>query len=437
MPDLHVDAAGSNTAPYDTWAKAATTLATALGAEAAGDRILIGSAYTQTTAGLTVSMAGSLTSPVQVLSGTKGATSGLTALGAGAVIASSSALTVNGSGYVYGVSWQNTAAGSSVMTFGAAAGETQVYDDCEFIVAGAGGSTWVNLGVNVSGSGVVGKTTLRNCRMRLGAAAQFISPQGDVFIQGLTWLAGGVAPTRLFETYASNRTLNLVVEGADLTNIGTASNLYGDITTGARVLFRDVLLPSGWTGAPIADANLATGARVELWNYRVGASSWNRFWIRDAQCTLTAETVIVRTGGADDENGFYSVRMVTTPNCAWPMAEARTMDFRVPNATTGSNITLTAQIIRDSVAALNDNEVWLEVEEPDGTVTRDSMTNVLSTPAAQTASSHTWVTTGMSNPNRQQLEVTINPSRPGVLLCRVVCVLPSATIYVCPKIAKT
>jgi hypothetical protein len=433
MPDIHLDAAGSNTAPYDTWAKAATTPATAFGAEAAGDRILVGSASVFTTVGaLTYNMAGTAANPVQVLSGTKGVTSGITALASGAVIDAPGTITLAGSGYLNGVTFRNTAAGSSSMTFAANAGEVQFFENCSFVATGTGGSTLFQIGSISGSSGGEGLVTLRNCSFRLGAAAQWLSPFGRVLIQGMTWLSGGTAPSRIFEQFGSNRATDLLVEGADLTNVATTTRLFGNMTAGARAIFRDILLPAGWTGGPVNSTDAATGGRVELWNYRVGPSTWNRFWLVDGQCTLTAETTVVRTDGSADDNGRYSVRMVTTANCSL-IAPAQSMEFRFPNATVGSSVTLTVQIVRDSVTALTDAEVWLEVEEPDGTITRDSVADVLATPANQASSSIGWTTTGLTNPNKQALSVTINASRAGPLIWRVYCARPSTTLFICAK----
>lgn len=429
MADIHVDSAGSATAPYETWAKAATSIATAAGADAAGDRILMGSAYSETAAGITGSWAGTVTAPTQLLSGTKDATSGITALTAGAVLESSTTTNVHtGNLYAYGITFRSTSASSHFLQLGGA-NNVQRFEDCSFVFTGTGGSSSIQFGAVASASGC--QTDLDNCTFRFAAAGQTITAYGDLRISGGAWLSGGTSPTAVFKTLGTGtKGASLLVEGFDFSNLGTGVNLVAQSQGGFTCIFRDCILPTGWTGSPIADAALLEGHRVELWNYKVG-STWYRAYIKTTRMTMVDENTIVMTGGADD-GAPYSLKMTTTANCAYPVTIARSPDLTVPNTTTGSSITVTVQIIHDSATALEDDEIWLEVEEPDGTVTTDAVASVIAAPAAQTASGATWTTTGMANPNAQELSVTINPSVAGPLLCRVMCAKPSKVVYIDP-----
>ncbi len=434
MADIHVDSAGSNTAGYDTWAKAATSIATAMGAEAAGDRVLVGSAYSESVATINVAIAGTAANPVQILSGTKGVTSGITALAAGALFSTTGTThTWAGSFYAYGITFRGTSSSSHDMVFGNSNPSIVTAESCAFEHSGGGGSSTIQFGNASDGGG--GYATLRNCTFKFGAAGQRLKALGWLHIVGGSWASGGTAPTGVF-SMSSTRGSRVLCEGFDFTNIATTANLC-DGQGGSVALFRDIILPASWTGAPVASGSVQEGQRVEMWNYRVGGSTWFRFWVRDSRCDLTPETTIVRTGGGSDSDGNYSVKMVTTANCAWPSSVARSMQFVVPNTTTGSNITLTAQIIRDSATNLTDREVWLEVEEPDGTITTDACADVLTSAADQSTSASSWTTTGMTNTNEQQLAVTINASRAGPLLVTVCCAKPSTTFYICPKVDKT
>jgi hypothetical protein len=58
----------------------------------------------------------------------------------------------------------------------------------------------------------------------------------------------------------------------------------------------------------------------------------------------------------------------------------------------------------------------------------------LTTPAAQTASTATWTTTGLTTPNTQKLEVTFTPQKKGLVQARVVLAKASKTIYVDSKL---
>ena len=101
MAELHLKAGGTATAPYDTWAKSLTTIAAAIAAMVAGDTLYMTSAYSESAAGMTVTLPGTDASPVRLIGGTEGATSGLTALADGATLEStSSTITIAGTGYL-------------------------------------------------------------------------------------------------------------------------------------------------------------------------------------------------------------------------------------------------------------------------------------------------------------------------------------------------
>ena len=110
---------------------------------------------------------------------------------------------------------------------------------------------------------------------------------------------------------------------------------------------------------------------------------------------------------------------------------------------TGSPITVTVEILRDSATALTDAEIWLEVSylsasgTPLGAVARNIAADVFTTPANQASSSETWTTTGMSNPNTQALAVTFTPQMAGFLMARVMLAKASTTVYVDPKLTVT
>jgi len=111
------------------------------------------------------------------------------------------------------------------------------------------------------------------------------------------------------------------------------------------------------------------------------------------------------------------------------------------NDAVGSSQTVTCEILHDSVTNLQDDEVWLETEYlgtsgfPLSLFANDRMADILATPADQAASSETWTTTGLTNPNKQKLVTTQTPQEKGWYRCRVVVAKPSYTLYACPKLA--
>jgi len=156
---------------------------------------------------------------------------------------------------------------------------------------------------------------------------------------------------------------------------------------------------------------------------------------------LVQETTIVRTGGASDG----------TTSLAWNMTSSAGSTFWTPFYSpwisgwldsTGSK-TFTGQIVHDSVTNLQNDEVWLEVEYlgdgsfPLSTFADDRMADILATAADQSTTGDTWTTTGLTNPNTQDLSVTVTVNEKGPWRARFCLAKPSYTIYCCPKIDIT
>ena len=67
----------------------------------------------------------------------------------------------------------------------------------------------------------------------------------------------------------------------------------------------------------------------------------------------------------------------------------------------------------------------------------DAAASYLSSAADQESSGETWDTTGMTNPNKQRLAVSITPREEGVIHATVRLAKASKTVYVCPKIWRS
>jgi len=165
-----------------------------------------------------------------------------------------------------------------------------------------------------------------------------------------------------------------------------------------------------------------------------------RLWVEDYCGSIKDETTIVRTGGASDGTTPISWKMEASSVAQFPLNILRSPEITVWNETTGSAKTLTIEIVHDSVTALDDDEVFIEVQYlgtsgfPLVTDVDDAVANVLATPAAQTASTETWTTTGITNVNKQKLAVTVTPQEKGFFSVTVCLALASKIIYACPKV---
>lgn len=439
MADLHIKAGSSGTSPFDTWAKAATTMAGATGG-VAGDRYLVSSAHTESNGSSTsINYASSATEPVQVLSVSEAAGSGAVALQKGAQVlmsASSANLAIATAGYFYGIVFTagTSGAATSTISLGNSSSLSQRvwFDSCDFVLAG-GGSQRVY--VNSSTYNKVSHVVWRGCNVKMVNASQRIGVYGTMEWRGGSLMAGS-ACTVLMEVGLSSRHGVVNVIGVDLSAGPSNMALVGNALGTGLVRFIGCQLPPNWTGNLVNAFDLV-GMRVEMINCDSGDTNY-RMWIEEKVGSIKTETALVRAGGASDGDTPISWKMASSGN-THIHSPLFSNDMVLRNTTTGSAITLTVEILHDSVTALKDNEVWLEVDYL-GTSGYPLVSNtsnrsdVLSAGNAHASSSATWTTTGMSNPNKQKLSVTITPQEVGPITARVAMVKPSYTVYVDPKI---
>jgi hypothetical protein len=205
-----------------------------------------------------------------------------------------------------------------------------------------------------------------------------------------------------------------------------------------QATFRNILLPSSWSGQ-INSTTTGWGSVFTLNN--CDSSGTNYILHRQTQFgDVYSETTVVRTGGASDGTTPLSWKMVSlAASGTFPVTALQTGEFVIWNDTTGSGKTITVEIVYDSATVLNNNQVWLEVTyyaasgNPQGTLVSSAPATVLTTATAIPASSATWTTTGMSNPQKGYLRVgPITPQLKGYFLATVKLCNASTTVYVDP-----
>lgn len=430
MASLHVDSVGgSTTAPFETWAKAATTLAGITGA-AAGDTYYLNKLHAESVATLSIVLPGTMANPVKLLSGTKDATSGVTDLTAGAQITyTGTTFSLTGTcAYISGLKVIGSSASSHDQNYFTSTDNTLEWESGHSELSGAGASSSIAFGAQSAGGG--GRIVLRNHTFKLAASGQRIKAMCEFRIHGASFASGTTTPAAIFSVSSATRGNNVLIEKLDCTNLGNAFDLFANAQGGARIVFRDTIVPSGWTGAPLTAASIRIGCEVECYGITKGGTVmrvWNRSYTHDLQDSGS----VYRDGGASD-SAPYSLYMTTTANVNYPAGAARSMELQAaPITSTGSPITWTVEIMRQSGAAsITDAQVWLEVELPDGQVI-SSRAGALATPANLTSSSATW--TGGSSPTKQKVSVTGTPASQGRPILRLYCAVPSTTLYIDPK----
>jgi hypothetical protein len=446
MPAIYVRSTdGDNADNGSTWALAKATLAGADGIDAAGDIIYVSQSHSESTASaVSLGFAGTLATPTYLICGDDAAAPPTTPSSAGNVATTgANSITITSKALVEeGINWLvGSAANSASFLYAQDAG----------IFHKKGGSIVLNNSNTASkiffglGTGNnESRVTLENVGFKFGSAGQYVQMANtQIEILGGSVLSGGTSPTSVFYAIGG---IEGKATGLDLSNVSTTATLFvAGIGAVGKFVFRGLKLPASWTGTIFSSGGAPAnpGFRVELHDYMAGTSKL-QLWAADYQGNVKSEATLVRTGGASDGTSAFSWQMVTNANPEFPHMALETPEIPPKwNATTGASKTVTVEILHDSLTALNDDEVWIDVwyrgtaSSSAQTLISDRRASILSSAAAQTTSSETWTTTGMTNPNKQKLSVTFTPEHAGFIQARVCLAKASKTIYVDPVITVT
>lgn len=433
MADLFVNDGGSNTAPYETWAKAATTFLVAVDAAAAGDDIFIGADHSEDPPDTVVyDFPGTAAAPNRVISTTVDTTTynkadNIQIDNTG----TSHSISIRNHVKFYGV---NMLAGNDILMTND--GANILFDDSVIAVAR------VNNGVFSIGSnnGEI-FSDLKNSDINFtgGGTTSIISlgSTGRFRWRGGTLLHSGTQPTALFD--GLDRNSDAWIEGVDLSSITSA---LVDISHSADALisFHHCTLNSS--------VSITTGTIINP-GFKVLAVGCDdttgnklyRLFYQDYYGSIVDDDAIFRDDGAKDPDGNnISWKMVTTGNAKEFSESMESPPITAWVDSTGSK-TFTVHLDWDNATSIEDDEIWLDVEaledsaSPESTFSNDRTVDVLATPAAQTTSTEAWTGTGgFSNEQKRKLEVTRTINRVGPVICRVHLAKPSVTVYVDPKV---
>lgn len=436
MADRYVRSTdGSDADGGSTWALAKATLTGVAAIDTAGDSLYVSDNHAESTAGaVTLAFAGTLASPTRLLCVDDSAEPP-TALATTATVTStgSNNMTISGSVYVYGIAFIC----AQVLTLNSGSASTrQTYDNCKFSLtaSGSSGNFWTASGDNATFS-----TELRNCTLNFNHASNYTVLAGDTQIIGGSFAGTGSTPTNVFR-FRSDRTHGrAVIDGLDFSALASTVNLFTGGTTSitaCRAVLRNCKLPASWSGSLLSAAPGAPGQRYEMWNCDSTDTNY-RIWIEDYAGSIKQSSAVYKdafSGGTEHSYVFSS-----TANAEYPLILLYGPDFFADNATTGSSVTATVEIVTDNVT-LKDDECWLEVMYmgasgvPLGTWVSDCKADVMATAANQATSTESWTTTGLGTPVKQKLSVTFTPQEAGYVIGRVVLAKASTTVYVDPQL---
>lgn len=454
MANIHIAASGSNTSPYDTWAKAAnsttTAMTDAITASSAGDDFYIDAAFTITnTTSQTWTFKGTAASPNRVFS-----CSGITHdaptsadLGVGATHTNTGTVAQNITGfvYIYGLTF-NIATGSSTINFnlGNNVSSDITLDSCTINMPSTGTDSVV-----VSGTqGQHTRVTLINTPIKLvGSTSSTISLNAATFIWKNTANAiptGSQAAIANLFTLASNFPSTLICDSVDFNGqVGIASgkNLVGTSPNASIVQFINCKTTSGVlivtpTGPSTIIDQIITDS---------GATGYNQQ--RDmyqGTLSLNAKPPTIYNNATDGTTPL-SWKVVTTTN-AKPQAPFKCFD--IVQWVAAGTYAASKVFITSSQANLATNDVWVDVQYLGSNYALGSAATSFgagvagstlpqipagTTPGTLAAASPAWASNGQGN-DYQLVIPSFVVSAPGYVRFSVKVGIASKTIYIDPAV---
>ncbi len=441
MTTYFVSNAGSNTAPYDTEAKAATSLGTVIAVPvAATDVIKVSSTHTEN-AGASITYTLPTSPGLQVLSVTfNGSGTGGLASGGSITTGGNSGMTINGYGYFYGLSLTVGAGGNSSsaqinLAQSNSASHWQRFDNCTFYLNTTSATPILSLGRVTGGATDADSTIVMNdCVWRFAATG--IKPTfklGYFNLRGLSFHASSSVITTLF-TFVTGGIAIVDVTASDLSAMTSAAIV--DISSKGtnRIRLAQCKFPSGFA--------LTTGSSPSPGSTEV--------IMQDCDSGDNHYTFVKAGygGTVTQQNSIYADASNGTDNLGWTMVASGNATFLTPleapsisywNATL-SAMTTTVEAASNNVT-FKDNELW---QETLAKVTSgftlgtwnvgDRAADVLAAGANQTTSAKSW--TGVpGTPVMQKLVTTsFTPAEVGPIRTRAYLGKASATAYVSPRV---
>lgn len=441
MATYFVASGGSNTSPYDTWAKAATSLATALAAATtAGDVVVIQynavpSGDAELAADTTYTFAGDIW--LISASNDGGSAYTPTAMGTANWIGNSTtnrfvAFAGNDRrAYVWGLTLRTAGSTADRIDLNNSAGGQFTYDNC-YLWAG---NTASSDGIRFNAA-ITNYTSLIGCTLRMGATGATINTMGTVDMIGGSISSAGSTPTILFSVTSAG-ILNVV--GADLSLV--TGTLIGNAQASAAFTFDRCKFGAGVT---VLGSQTSNPTRGSPWAWVSDCSSGDThglFGYYDGTGSVVSDTGIYFTSGA----AAQSWKIVTNSNCT------ATNPFVTPWVdlynTGTSAITPYFEILRDgSTTAYKDHEVWAEfsAKVTSGSTVATSSSDVATlvnratlngSNQAAGAGTGSWTgEAGSAWSGKCDSGSSITPAESGAIRGRIVVAGSSITIYVDPQI---
>lgn len=443
MPDRYVWSGGSNTSPYETWAKAATSPITAINAAAAGEKVYVHAADYTPSGNETWVLAGTIGSPVVVICSNDTTNMPPQTVGSGwrwTPGTSAYDLAINGIGVVYGLTF-HVSGGSGTTTFSIAQTDD---DDIRLVNCG------FNAAANTSASSVLilCGDTIGNMQSTLENFTYVSSNQaagGIEFQANVKWVGGSVTTTAANTVLVKAAKRGCEVSFANVDFDGMTSGTVVNPSTGAMTTNTSFVFSNcRFHASATLVGSFAAVATADITFYNCGVGDVHYQFAHYSPYGMTlVDTGIYASDGAEwnESAAKYSWKIVTGGNCSHQTPYVSPWIHQHHEGT--SAITPSLEGFRDgSTSVIEDDEVWAEFSYQGtsgftlGTIVNDRMA-LLGSPADQTSSlTYSDWETGTSADSTFKLATTatITPAEIGNLSARVCVGEPSITVYVDPQI---
>jgi hypothetical protein len=431
------------------WTAAAGDIPTLLGAVGtfrftAGDRMFVSSDHTETQTANAVWGTGSATASYtggQVLSVNRAGSTPPVA----ADLTAGASVTQGGSGtimvieatfplYHYGISYIFTSTNTLGIRLSSSGTKTHYFDSCQLYLNTSTASVAITSTASTT-------CVLYNSTLRFGATSQGVTGNASagtilefIWLNTASALAGATFPTTLFAPSSGGAAFLVTARGVDLSALTGTLVSNSSSTCGAKYLFDSCRIASGVTRYNVTSV-VNTRDVVELINCYDGSNFLSESY--QPSGAVTTEFVITLSGGAQDNVGTYSHKMVSNTNIDKYANPLNGFWMDVNNVTVGGSRTATVEIV--SSAALNNDEISLIVEYQ-GTVGSSVAsfvttlpTTILTTAAAVTTSTATWNSLP-ATPATQKLVATFTPQVAGRVRAQVRLGKASTTCYYNPQV---
>lgn len=461
MTDYYVAATGSNTAPYDTWAKAATSATTVFALVQGGDRVWVDQAFQQTGMAGTQTIGDGTASTTPVLIAAVDRT-GDPEPPLSSDLRTSAPTTYNFQASVdfyfyardlpvhfHGIGFHATSIRRLVLAGTSNTQSAILCDLCFFKF-----DLYLVLGIlDARGNW---KLVLRDCvyeKSHNSYGGFFVHAGRDpALIEGGSVsgssLLGTVPAIVEAESTSFVAPASLVIRGLDLNDALDWSGVALLQATAAtnrsfgRVIFERCNLPTGMS-ALTSSALPSPAAFVKQFASPIGGSGANDFNLVEEHHfggRIVTDKTIYRTNGATDGTSSFSFKVESNaqPSHVNPLEITLHGFF----GESGASKTLTVHFLHDSVTDLQDDELWMTVSYG-GVASSSAMAFergapavVGHTPANHASSAEGWtdLLTAITSPRTQKLSATITPQSKGPFTVSIFVVKPSYALWIDPKV---